>query len=80
VSFDKLNSFDEAYEKIQELIKYEIEKGKRLIILSKEFWESYYNYLYNQNYKIIKEKIQALLDLFRLYLRYIQLGDDTDNK
>ena len=80
VSFDKLNSFDEANEKIQELIKYEIEKGKRLIILSKEFWESYYNYLYNQNYKIIKEKIQALLDLFRLYLRYIQLGDDTDYK
>lgn len=80
VSFDNLNSFDEANETIQELIKYEKEKGKRLVILPKEFWESYYNNLYNQNYKDIKEKIQALLDLFKLYLSYIQLGDDTDYK
>ena len=78
VKFSKLNEYDGAYEVIQDLIKYEKEKNKKLIYFPKTFWENYYNY-YKKNEK--ENIIEKLVNLYALLLSYIELGnDDSDYK
>jgi hypothetical protein len=78
LNFSKLNEYNGAYEVIQDLIKYEKAKNKKLIYFPKTFWENYYNY-YKKNEK--ENIIEKLVNLYTLLLSYIELGnDDSDYK
>ena len=77
IIFLKSNDYDEAFKVIEELIKYEKEKGKKFIFFPKEFWEKYQIH-YDKN-EDEDNKIQKMKELYRLLLSYIALGKDDSN-
>ena len=62
VNFFKLDSYDDAYNVIQDLIEYEKEKNKKFILFKKDFWENYYLYYENnQNQNNIEKLVYYYL-------------------
>ena len=78
IIFKNLDKFKDAYEIIKELIKYEKDIGKKFIFLYKEFWNNYYNFIY-QHETNTNEKIMILINLHELLLSYIELDEDDSN-
>ena len=75
----KLDDYNEAFELIQNIIKYEKNKQKKFIFFKKNFWESYYIYCINNEEE--KNKIPKLVEIYDLLLSYIDLGkDDSEYK
>ena len=75
----KLNDYEEAFDLIQNIIKYEKKKRTKFISFKKNFWESYYIYYINNEEE--KNKIPKIVELYNLLLSYIDLGkDDTEYK
>ena len=81
VSFEKLNenSYKDAYQLVEDIIKYQNNKGRKFISFPKTFWENYFNY-----YKLntgIENKIQKLVELYELLISYSKLEpDDSEYK
>ena len=78
ILFEKLNDYDGVYELIKDIIKYEKDKGKKLIYFQKSFWENYFIYYVNIE-KEDNKKIEKLVGLYKLLLSYIELGKDDSN-
>ena len=79
VKFNKLNDYSTAYELIEKIIKYEKEKGRKFVLFPKVFWDQYYIYYINNENE--DKRIGKLVDLYKLLLSYIDLGeDDTEYK
>ena len=77
IIFNKFNDYTDAYELVQDLIKYEKEKRKKFVYFPKSFWENYtifYITTENEN-----NKIDKLVRLYELLLSYIDLGKDNSN-
>ena len=81
VRYEKLNenSYKDAYHLVEDLIKYQNNKGRKFIFFPKTFWENYFNY-YNLN-PGIENKIQKLDELYELLISYSKLEpDDSEYK
>ena len=75
----KLDDYNESFELIQNIIKYEKNKQKKFIFFKKNFWDSYYIYCINNEEE--KNKIPKLVGIYNLLLSYIDLGkDDSEYK
>ena len=73
------DSYKDAYQLVQDLIKYQKEKGRKFISFPKTFWENYFNY-YQLN-PGIDNKIQKLDELYELLKSYSELEqDDSEYK
>ena len=77
IVFNKFNDYTNAYELVQDLIKYEKEKRKKFIFFPKSFWENYTIYYINTESE--NNKIDKLVKLYELLLSYIDLGKDNSN-
>ena len=79
IEFGKFEDYTYVFESVNEIIKFEKNLRKKLVILQKAFWESFYNYYINNENE--KTKLEKLVDLYELLLSYVDLGkDDTEYK
>ena len=77
ITFNKFNDYINAYEIVQDLIKYENKKRKKFVFFPKSFWENFTNYYINTENE--DNKIDKLVELYKLLLSYIDLGKDDSN-
>ena len=79
IEFGKFEDYTYVYESVNEIIKFEKNLRKKLVILQKAFWENFYIYYINNENE--KTKLEKLVDLYELLLSYVDLGkDDTEYK
>ena len=79
IEFGKFEDYTYVFESVNEIIKFEKNLRKKLVILQKAFWENFYIYYINNENE--KTKLEKLVDLYELLLSYVDLGkDDTEYK
>jgi hypothetical protein len=79
IEFGKFEDYTYVIESVNEIIKFEKNLRKKLVILKKAFWENFYFYYINNENE--KTKLEKLVDLYELLLSYVDLGkDDTEYK
>ena len=80
IFFYRFDYYDDAKELIQEIIRYEKSQNKYLVKFPQNFWENYYNNVFNAYSSNIKYKIQNLLDVYNLFVLYIDVGGEKNYK
>ena len=76
IVYEKLNDYKGADKIIKDLIEYQEKKKSQFIYFPTTFWKNYYSYYKNNENDYIKN----ILELYKLLLLYISLGEDIEYK